>query len=304
MKKTIIKILIIIWLISSIFIIETNALAINIWGISWIEKITGNVIEKTGDTDIVVAINDLWFNLLRIAKIILQGLFIVFIVYLGWKMIMSMWSDDAELTKAKSQMWYSLIAVVFINIPWLIYESITLPGWNKIISWWIWATFSEVSPRNLFLNMNLFSWRDWVVDNIISAIQVFIFTVSVYIIIMAGIKIMTSGGKDEKIKEAKEKILYSIVAMLFVGFIEAWKQFAITWKISYWTDIFWKITDISLLFAGPIVMIFLTYAGYIYITANWEEEKVKKAKSIIINTLIATVLLIVMVTFLNDLITL
>jgi hypothetical protein len=124
---------------------------------------------------------------------------------------------------------------------------------------------------------------------------------------MAGIKIMTSRWRDEKVTEAKWKMLYTLFALIFVWFIEAWKQFAIKWDmelLSWETWIFWKMIDIALLFAGPTVIIFLTYAGYIYITSNWDEEKVKKSKSIIINTLIAIVLLLVMVVFLNDLLTL
>ncbi len=147
---------------------------------------------------------------------------------------------------------------------------------------------------------------DWIFSNIISALQVLIFAIALYVAIMAGIKIMNSRWRDEKITEAKWKILYSLFALIFVWFMEAWKQFAIRWDIwllSWKEGIFGKAVDISLLFAGPIAMIFLTLAAYYYITANWEEEKTKKAKSIIVNTLIAIVLLLVMVTFLNDILT-
>jgi len=306
MKKTIIKLLIIIWLISSLFIINTNAWAINIWDIdTW--KITSVTIDKTGNSDIVEAANDLWFSLLKTAKVILQALLVVYIVYVWWKMIMSMWADDWELTKAKSQLWYSLIAIVFINVPWVIYEAITFPNWNKTISWWG-GWFTDPNARNILLNMDLF--KNWFLANIIDAIEVFIFVIAVYVIIMAGIKMMTARWRDEKIKEGKEKLLYSIFAMIFVWFIEAWKQVAMWWKngsdtwIQEAAVVFSKAIDMALLFAWPVAMIFLTYAWYIYITANWDDEKVKKAKSIIINTLIATVLLLVMVTFLNDLTTL
>jgi hypothetical protein len=307
MKKIIIKLLIIIWLISTIFIINTNAWAINIWDLD-LTEIKKNTIEKTGDSDLVWAANDFWFNLLRIAKIILQALLVVYVVYIGWKMIMSMWEDEWELTKAKSQLWYSLIAIVFINIPWVIYEAITFSNWNKSINWWVWPWFTDDWARNILLNMDLFSWSNGFLTNIVSALQVFIFIIAVYVIIMAGIKMMTSRWKVDKVKDVKEKILYSMFAMIFVWFIEAWKQVIITWNISGWTwsatYVFGKVIDMALLFAGPVAILFLTYAWYIYISSNWDDEKVKKAKSIIINTLIATVLLLIMVTFLNDLITL
>lgn len=304
MKKIIIKLLIIIWIISIISIFNTNAWAINIWDISWINKITSTTIEKTWNPDIVIAANNFWFNILRIAKIILEALLVVYIVYVGWKMIMSMWSDEWELTKAKTQIRYSLIAIVFINVPWVIYEAITFNSWSKSISWW-WD-FTNPDAKNILINMNLF-W-DWLLADIISAIEVGIFTISVYVIIMAGIKIMTSRWREEKVKETKEKLLYWFFAIIFVGFIETWKQVAIHWKITWWawsaSYVFSKAIDMALLFAWPVAMVFLTYAWYIYISSNWEDEKVKKAKSIIINTLIATLILITMVTFLNDLITL
>ncbi|MDQ7023409.1 MAG: hypothetical protein Q9M97_07955 [Candidatus Gracilibacteria bacterium] len=306
MKKTIIKLLIIIGLISIISILNANAGNINIGDISGINKITQTSIEKTGDTDIVKAANDIGFSLLRIAKIILQALLVVYIVYVGGKMIMSMGSDEGELTKAKSQLWYSLIAIVFINVPGVMYEAITFSNGNKNINGGVGGTFVDPNSKNILVNMDLFG--NGFLANIVSALEVFIFIIAVYVIIMAGIKMMTARGRDEKIKEGKEKLLYSIFAMIFVGFIEAWKQVATSGKITGGegsaTYIFGKAIDMSLLIAGPVAMIFLTYAGYIYITSNGDEDKVKKAKSIIINTLLATLLLITMVTFLNDLITL
>lgn len=306
MKKIIIKLLIIIWIISIISIWNVNAWAVNVWDISWINKITDTTIKKTWDKNLVSAVNDFGFNILRVGKVILQALLVVYIVYVWWKMIMSMWSDEWELTKAKSQLRYSLVAIVFINVPRVIYEAITFSNWNKTINWGTWWSFTDPNARNILINMDLF-WN-WFLANIVSAIEVFIFTISVYVIIMAGIKMMTARWRDEKIKESKEKLLYSLFAMIFVWFIEAWKQVVIHWKITWWewwaTYLFWKLIDMALLFAWPVAIIFLTYAWYIYISSNWDDEKVKKAKSIIINTLLATLLLITMVTFLNDLITL
>ena len=100
------------------------------------------------------------------------------------------------------------------------------------------------------------------------------------------------------------KILYSIFAMIFVWMIEGWKRLSITWNLELGTTIFSQLTNLALLFAWPIVIFFLTLAGYYYISSNGDEERIKKAKAIIINTVIAILILIVMVTFLNDVITL
>ena len=45
-------------------------------------------------------------------------------------------------------------------------------------------------------------------------------------ITLAGIQLMTSRGKEESMKEAKNKILYTVLALIFVGIIEAWKRLA------------------------------------------------------------------------------
>jgi hypothetical protein len=44
-------------------------------------------------------------------------------------------------------------------------------------------------------------------------------------IVLAGLKVIGSRGREEELTEAKNKIVWSIVGLIFVGFIEAWKKF-------------------------------------------------------------------------------
>jgi len=62
-------------------------------------------------------VHDVGFNILVIIKRIIMGLLVVFMVYTGAMMIMSMGSDEEQLSASKRQIWYSLVALVFINIP-------------------------------------------------------------------------------------------------------------------------------------------------------------------------------------------
>ncbi len=105
-------------------------------------------------------------------------------------------------------------------------------------------------------------------------------------------------------KEAKNKILYTILALIFVGMIEAWKALAFGGSISDGVNIFASLANLALFFAAPVAIFFLTLAGYYYITSNGDEERTKKAKSIIINTILATLILLAAYTFLLDLVTL
>ncbi len=268
------------------------------WSTKEIRDVT---INRTASWNIVDNINAVWFSLLKKFKIILQWLMLIYVVYIWITMVISMGTDEEKLSKSKRQLWYMFIALVFINIPWTIYSALRTDSRN-IGTWTWWENFGKTDwKQNIFVNMEPFVK---VVKNIVVFMEYIIAWLAVFVVILAGINILISRWRDEKVTEAKNKILYGMFALLFVWFIEAWKQLAITGELSYWNGIFESITGIALLFAAPVAMIFLTFAGYYYITSNGDDEKVKKAKAIVINTMIAMALLLVMVTFLNDLLTL
>jgi hypothetical protein len=58
---------------------------------------------------------------------------------------------------------------------------------------------------------------------------------------------------------------------------------------------------LALYFAAPIVVAFLVLAAFYLITSAGDEEKVKKAKSIFVNTLIASIILLGAYSFITDL---
>lgn len=120
-------------------------------------------------------------------------------------------------------------------------------------------------------------------------------------ITLAGIQLIVSRGRDEKLKEAKTKVIYTILALIFVGIIEAWKQVAFGGSISEGVNLFESLAELALFFAAPVAIFFLTLAGYYFITSNGDEERVKKAKNIILNTFFATLILLAAYTFLLEL---
>jgi len=138
-------------------------------------------------------------------------------------------------------------------------------------------------------------------DNIVGFLQIMIFIAAVFVLVLQGILLISSRGREEKLTEAKNKILYVILALIFVGIIEAWKCLAFDGNIGDGISLFESLANLALFFAGPVAIFFLTLAGYYYITANGDEERVKKAKSIIFNTVLATLILLASYTFLLDL---
>ena len=297
MKKILLSIFVIFWLF---YFSGVNA-AIVIPGGEEIEKVSLSVVWWW---DSVANINFVWIEILRVIKRILMWLMVIFMVYTGAMMIMSMGSDEERLSSAKRQIWYAVVALVFINIPESLYRVFVKDGSTTV--WWDIST-DAFENESTNASGNLFV--DWIQlwltvnDSIVYFLEMMIFLWAIFMITLAGIQLMTSRGKEESMKEAKNKILYTVLALIFVGIIEAWKRLAFGWVVQDGVNLFESLVNLALFFAVPVAIFFLVLAGYYLITSNGDEEQVKKAKSIIINTLLATLILLAGYTFLLDLAT-
>lgn len=281
--------------------------AIDIKSINHAEQIKNQSIWKdTTIDDPITAINQTWEKILISIKTIVGWLLVIYIVYAGAQMVMSMWTDEDQLSSAKRQIWYCVIAFIFINIPGTIYKSFNSNSQEDVSSWvWYNSWFSTPSNSdgwNIFINA--YSLGNTLNGDIIWFIQIILSAIAVAVILLASVKILTSRGKEEDISESKNKILWSLVGLLLVGFIESWKYFVYKWDIDDGKNMFEALINLVTFFAGPIAIAFITYAGYLFITANGEEDKISKAKNIIINVVLATIILLAGYTFLLDLITL
>lgn len=282
------------------FLLPTFSYAANVdwlWSAIWWK----NTNISWGSSSISSTVNSVWYRFLSAAKNIFSWVLLIIIVYAWAQLIISLWTDEDAISKSKRILVYSLVWLLFINLPWTIYEAVK---WNRTnVSWWIWSSWaSDVSSftSNLFINTDSF-WRI-LNDNIVRFLKIILIWLAIMVIIIAWLKIMTSRGREEEVSKWKEKILWSLVALVFVWFIDAWQRFVYTWNIPDWRDIFETLANLALFLAAPTVVFFLTLAGYYYITAAWDEEKTKKWKSIVANTLIATAILLVSYVFLYDLI--
>lgn len=295
MKKIIITFFL---LLGFLYVSSVDAAIVIPWG-SEIEKVSLNV---AWGGSIESNINIIGIELLRVVKRILMWIMVIFIVYTWAMMIMSMWSDEEQLSSAKRQIWYSIVALLFINIPESLYRVFVKDG-GTTVGWEISTdTFGNESTN---ISWNLFV--DWIQvwltvnDSIIYFLEIMIFLWAIFMITLAGIQLMTWRGKEDKMKEAKNKIIYTILALIFVGIIEAWKRLAFGGEISDGVNLFESLVNLALFFAVPVAIFFLVLAAFYLITSNGDEERVKKAKSIIINTLLATLILLASYTFLLDL---
>lgn len=255
--------------------------------------------------DFTQNVNNIWTNILRTFKTIISALLVIYLVYVWIMMIMSLWKDDDQLSKSKRQLRYALVAMLFINIPGTLYNSFRRDDLSSMditnrTNLWSWTSVDTTA--NIFINPFNFGYT--VNDSILWFVKVLIFAIAIFLFVFEWVKIMTARWRDDKLKEAKSKLLYTILALIFVWVIDVWKNVAFSWSLSDWKNLFDNLANLSLFFAGPIAIVFLSMAWYYYVTAWWNEEKVKKAKSIVVNTIIATLILLASYTFLLDLATL
>lgn len=234
-------------------------------------------------------------NVLKTLKIVVWAVLVVYIIYAWVMMIWAMWAED-ELKKSKNSIWYAIVWLLFLNIPWALYQALSWKATTDDITSGLWEK-TTIYNRNIFMNSSAF-WD--VLWGIVSFLQVSIVALAVFIFVYQWIKLITAWWQDEVIKEAKNKILYSLMWLLFLWVIEAWRVTVFTSNFDAGKDIFTRLSNLALFFAGPIAIFFICLAGYYYITAAWEDEKIKKAKSIVFNTVIATLILLWMYTFLLD----
>jgi len=298
MKKYILTFLLVVWFLYAYW----SYASITIPGSEEIEKVSLNI---AWGWDAVASINFIGIEILRVIKRILMWIMVIFMVYTGAMMIMSMWSDEEQLSSAKRHIWYAAVALIFINIPESLYR-VFVKDSSTTVWWAISIDGFENASNNTTWNLLV----DWVQlgltinDSIVFFLEMVIFLGAVFMITLAGIQLMTSRGKEDKMKEAKNKILYTILALIFVGIIEAWKRLAFGGVIEDGVNLFESLVNLALFFAVPVAMFFLVLAAYYLITSNGDEERVKKAKSIVLNTLLATLILLAGYTFLLDLISL
>lgn len=246
-----------------------------------------------------VEVKNTWLAILETIKIILNWILVIFMVYIWATMIMSMWTNDEDLSSAKKQIRYAMIWLVFINIPWTLYNAIQTDWWS------IWWNMSKSGFTSNYFSNAILNWGlSGVVGNIVSFMEVLLFIVAIFMFVMAWLLLITSRWREEKMTEAKTKLIYGVLWLIFVWFIESWKAVAFGWSVSGWISLFHTMLQIALFFVWATVMLFLTLASYYIITSSWDEEKVKKWKTIIVNSLIAIVILLASYTFLVDLITL
>lgn len=242
-------------------------------------------------------LNKTSFNILKTLKVAIGALLVIYLVYSWVMMIMAMGEKEDDIKSAKNNIWYAAVGLLFINIPGTLYEALTGKRTGDDITSAL-GDQKTIYERNIFMNSQAFGDA---LGMIVSFLQVAVVVFAVFIFILQWIKLINSKWDEDVAKEAKSKILYSLMGLVFLGIMEVWRSVVFTSNMTKGKELFQNLANLALFFAGPVAIFFLALAWYYYITSAGDDDKIKKAKSIVFNTVIATLLLLGMYTFLLDL---
>ncbi len=125
--------------------------------------------------------------------------------------------------------------------------------------------------------------------------------IAVFLFVFSAIQLMSSRGGEDQKKSSKGSMFYGVIALIFVSVIDPWVRIVYSNDVSGGQQIFSQLASFALFLAGPTVVFFLILGAYYYLTAFGSEEKAKKGKAIVINTILAILILLACYTFLLDL---
>lgn len=256
-------------------------------------------ISTNPDDTIEEVSRDFGLKVLTVFRLIISGFALIYLVLIGAYMIVYSETED-RIKSQRKQITYSLVGFLFLNIPWMVY---TVFFWSDI------AGQSNVSTRVIgdaaevdFWDQTSLTGLNGIVPMFIGFFEIFIFGLAIVLFTWWFFRLILSGGDEEVQKKAKNRILYGILWLIFLGFVKFWGGVVARWDFfGEFATIWNKLVWLALYFAAPVVIFFLVLWAYYYITSAGDEERTKKAKAIFVNTLIATLILLGAYSFLSDL---
>ena len=139
-------------------------------------------------------------------KILISFLAIIYVVYTGAMMVIAM-GDEKAISSSKRQLMYTLVAFLFVNIPGEIYSIFARKEGTNVTSNPA-GTFTASVNNGSNIFVNFFDWNGTVENGILSFFRVAVIGASVFMFTLAAFELITSGGSEEKTKQAKGRILY------------------------------------------------------------------------------------------------
>ncbi len=205
-------------------------------------------------------------------------------------------SDEENVKKWKANIIWTSVGIFFMQIAFSVWNTLILRNssdrFGSALGWEFWV--------------NIFS----PIVNLLQMLAAFGF---ILMAIFAFFVMVTAGGDEEKVKKSKNTILYALVWFLLIkipyalvraiygrpgcensswGLINIWTCDIKEVDLTKWIGIIWKVFTFFNTFLSIICVILVIYAGWLILISGGDEEKIKKAKNIILYIIIGFIVLV------------
>lgn len=227
------------------------------------------------------------------------GIAVIFLI-IGVIKLLFTWGDEESVKKWKKWIIWTSVGIFVMQIAYSIWATLYLNlqgNWmdnpiNAQLWWQFWKNIFEPIVGILLM----LAWLGFL------AMAVYAF----YIIV-------TGGGDEEKLKKWKNIIIYAFIGFLLVrlpkplitaiygepkeackdtNWLSIWSCELSEKKLSGGIEVFWKLMNYLNSFLMLLAVILVIYAGWLVFISGWDEEKLKKAKHIIMYILLWLVLIV------------
>lgn len=277
-------------------------------------NLADNSLFRPGSGDLVWAVRNVALDIIRAVRIILNGVALLAMLYVGFLWVSSMGNEE----KRSDGMYRILLIVIglfLINVAELLYRIFTgssylTSGFSRKV-WSIWTrdpggefSQSALETCNYFFCPQNF-WGNGSVIAIVKFLEMAMIGTAVVMFTWGWFTMLLWGNNESTSKTAKMRLVYGTIALVIVGFIESIYRAIFFWRTLNTTGIISVLVagaNFFLFMAGPIAIVTIIIGSYYYITAAGNEERADKGKKIILYTFFATILLILSYTLLVELV--
>lgn len=283
-KQTIKKIFRIIGLIVliclGVFVVLKTAHAQSYLGEGWDQYLKGNIktfgVEGSGEALATQFIQ----NLIRIVRYIIGAVALVMGTIYAMSLVFARGKEEVITKQKQNFLW------VFLGLVILIISENIAAIFNPVK-----ATAEQIIDFGAAQDQlrDAANYIKWLFGSIF-----------VFLMVISSIKMITAGGEEEEITKQKRNITWSLIGMLIV--LLASNIVNAIYKVRSPKEIeavapgqavneITGIIQLILVFLGPIAVAFTIYAGFLYLTALDNEERIQKAKRMIVGGITGIVII-------------
>ncbi len=237
-------------------------------------------IQKSGVSNITSAI----FFALDFMKYLIGAIAVLIVILSGIKLIFARKGIDDVWSKEKDRLIYLVAGFVIIMVAEVAVKGAFYGMQGEVLD----TEFSAQEAAGV-------ATRE--LRGMVSMVLMIAGTLATLMLVVAGIKLLTSGGNEEAQTKVKNQITWIVLGLFLLGIAEFAvldiifpKQGSEIPDADKAKKLIKDVTNFVSAFVSICALVFSIYAGYLYVVAAGNEEQATKAKKILIGAGIAIVL--------------